>query len=223
MALTFLPSFVTMRSYYTDRIQVTNMTPLILALSLFTSLSFASTSREIVEEIFSKAAKPEIKKDARLQTELNNLVDYAHMAKEVLGAEFKKQKPQDIQWFEKMLKDIISLSVYPAAPDFLGKVNIVYKESPKENSKGNPKENKEEKDQSAISSIVKHKGEETEVNYRLHKQGENWKVYDVALDGESWTENIRTEVQKILKKEGWGGLKKRLIKRLDVLTQKNKS
>lgn len=186
------------------------MKPLLLALLLVPTLCFATTSKEVVEEIFTKAAKPEISKDNTLQTELNALVDYSHMAKEVLGAEFKKRSPSELQWFEKILRDIISLSVYPAAPEFLGKVNITYKEI------------KEEANKSSISSVVKHKGEETEVSYRLHKQGESWKVYDVALDGESWTDSIRDEVQKILKKEGWNGLKKRLSKRLDTLSAKNK-
>lgn len=186
------------------------MKPFLVALLLLPALCFATTSKEIVEEIFSKAAKPEISKDANLQAELNALVDYSYMAKEVLGPEYKKRKGSELQWFEKILKDIISLSVYPAAPDFLGKVNVVYKEV------------KEETSTSSISSIIKHKGEETEVSYRLHKQGENWKVYDVALDGESWTDSIREEVQKILKKEGWSGLKKRLAKRLETLSQKNK-
>lgn len=186
------------------------MKPLLLALFLLPSLCFALTSKEVVEQIFTKAAQPEISKDIKLQTEVNDFVDYAHMAKEVLGAEYKKRKTPELQWFEKILKDIISLSVYPAAPDFLGKVNVAYKEI------------KEEGEKSMINSVVKHKGEETEVNYRLHKQGENWKVYDIALDGESWTDSIREEVQRILKKEGWAGLKKRLTKRLDTLSTKNK-
>ena len=186
------------------------MKPLLLALFLLPSLCFATTSKEIVEQIFTKSAQPEISKDVKLQDEVNAFVDYGHMAKEVLGAEYKKRKAPELQRFEKMLKDIISLSVFPAAPDFLGKVNVTYKEV------------LEEGNNSKINSVVKHKGEETEVNYRLHKQGENWKVYDIALDGESWTDSIREEVQKILKKEGWAGLKKRLTKRLETLSNKNK-
>ena len=161
--------------------------------------------QNIVELIFSKAGKTLVTSDKKLQNEINEQIDFSEMAKDVLGKEFKNRSALERSWFQETLKEIITRTVYPEAPKFLKRVKIQYKKV------------KEYGKRATVNSIVLRRGEETEVDYALRRIGERWKVVDVAIDGESWVDNISEQVHRTIRKRKWAGLKSRLGRRLASL------
>lgn len=178
-----------------------------LCILIFSSSVFAEDSgpRQVIERIFENARKPEIVKNRQLQNSINAHVDFEQMAKSVLASHYASLAKNDQDWFVQTLKSIITQTIYPKAPGFFSGVKLSYEKSSEAGAKA------------SLLSIVEKKGEETEVLYSFHRIGDQWKIVDIAIDEESWVDNIKSEVQGVWQKEKWTGLKKRLQERLAKL------
>lgn len=160
--------------------------------------------KAVVQDIFTRAAVPEVATDAKKQADVNELVDFDALARAALGKQ--KVADADFAWFRDTLKEIIARTVYPKAPDFLQDTKITYNAD--EVAGGKAK----------VKSTVQNKADLTDVDYQLAlEEGKGWKVTDVSISGQSWVESIRDEVAKVLKKSKWAGLKSKMSKRLNDL------
>ena len=180
----------------------------ILITFLLVSKGQASLSvepEEIVKKIFHLAKDKELKNSKKQQLKIEQMFNFKVMSKDILGKNSTKQSPKEVDWFHQTIKGIITKTIYPKAPNFLNEVKIEYKSIEKDNSGA------------TVYSIVKSKGEETEVNYNLKLIDSHWKVVNVIIDDESWVENISEKVETVIKKKKWKGLKKLLTKKLKEL------
>ncbi|HLE10361.1 MAG: hypothetical protein A2504_04310 [Bdellovibrionales bacterium RIFOXYD12_FULL_39_22] len=182
----------------------------IILCAFFLPLSIQANSagpKSIVEAIFDKSKNTTITSDTNAQAEVNKLVNFNVMAHNALGNKLSTLSKEQVDWFSKTLKEIITKTVYPEAPAFLREVKITYEGI------------KEKGDKATVNSIVRKRGEETEVSYHLMKFSNTWQVIDISLDGDSWTDSIKDQVINSLNKNGWTGLKDKLSKRLDELNK----
>lgn len=180
----------------------------IAAVLLWSGFSSAAVQdpKAVVEEIFAKAADDAVVSDISRQSTINAMVDFDALARGALGKLSGKTSPKDFAWFKETLQSIITLTVYPNAPDFLKGVKISYDQVLLNN------------DTATVSSTVQKKADLTEVSYILHKGKDGaWRVVDIALDGNSWTESINEQVEEKVRKSGWTGLKTAMEKRLSEL------
>ncbi len=180
----------------------------ILIFFLLVSQAQASLSvepEEIVKKIFQLAKDKELKNSKKQQLQIEEMFNFKVMSKDILGKNSLKQSPGEVDWFHQTIKGIITKTIYPKAPSFLNEVKIEYRNIEKSNYRA------------TVYSIVKSKGEETEVNYNLKLIDNNWKVVNVIIDDESWVENISEKVETVIKKKKWKGLKKLLTKKLKEL------
>jgi len=173
-----------------------------LLTSFYCSVLQAENPEDVVKEIFDLAMKKEIVKNKSSQQIINNKIAFEEMSQNILGTYVNKISKTEFQWFQKTITGIITKTVYPEAPSFLDKVKITYQTPLKL------------KDKITINSQVKKRGEEIDVQYILKKIGKSWKVVDIAIDFESWTESISEQVFSVIKKENWSGLKEKLNKKL---------
>lgn len=182
-----------------------------ITLLLLPTLAFAAPvePKAVVEDIFARASVPEVAADLKKQSEVNDLVDFDTLAKEALGKEYKKVPTAEFQWFRDTIKEIITRTVYPKAPDFLKGVKITYNNVDVAKGKAG--------DRAKVKSTVQNKADLTDVDYVLGKSGENWKVVDVSIAGQSWVESIRDQVSQVIKKKKWQGLKDAMSRRLNEL------
>jgi ABC-type transporter MlaC component len=164
--------------------------------------SSTSGTVEVVKKIFELAGRPEVATDPVRQAEVNAFVDFEALARAALGNQFKA-----FQWFRDTLREIITRTVYPAAPEFLSGVKITYKASQAPSGQI-----------AKVQSSVQNKADLTDVDYQLaaEKNG-SWKVVDVAISGQSWVESIRDQVARVVKKKKWKGLKENMTRRLNEL------
>jgi phospholipid transport system substrate-binding protein len=65
--------------------------------------------------------------------------------------------------------------------------------------------------------IVTKNGTEVPVEYRLHKKGDRWLVYDVNIEGVSLVSNYRTQFNKIIQTASYNDLVQKLKTKQDEL------
>lgn len=179
-----------------------NILAILLAVNSFAAIA---SPQNVVENIFTAASSPEIAANAAKQNEVNSFVDFDALAKAALGREGKTVPAKEFVWFRDTLKEIITRTVYPKAPDFLKDVKITYDAV------------KEKGTKATVTSSVQNKSDFTDVQYQMQKSGETWKVVDVSISGLSWVESINEQVRDVLKKKKWKGLKDAMNKKLGEL------
>lgn len=179
-------------------------------LLLFVSFIAFANPQEVVQDIFTKSSQEEVIKNLEKQEEVQKHIDYDTLAKNALGKYYKTTSKKDFDWFKLTLKQIIALTIFPKAPEFLKDVSISYSDV------------KEKKDKAFVSSQVQNKADFTDVSYDLKKSGEDWVVTDISIAGLSWTDSIRDQVSDVLKKKKWKGLKDLMGARLKKLQEEKK-
>ncbi len=159
----------------------------------------------VIDEIFQKAKEKSFSTDKKAQRFVTDHFDFDAMAKLILGSEAKKQPKSEVKWFSNQIEQILSKTIYNKSTDFLNKVRFEHEYV------------EEGKKKSTILTIVKKRGEESEVMTKFENNNGVWKIVDLSIDDESWSENIRSQVHKSIKEKGWKGLKESLTKRLNEL------
>lgn len=185
----------------------------ISVITLFFTISspiLANHPKEIINEIFTITKNPKIESDESLQTKVNSYFSYSLMTKIILKNQLKKRSQKEIKWFQDTIEEIITKSVYPEAPSFFKNVTIEH-EAPEKNKK-----------LITILTIVTKRDEETEVQSTFTKIENSWKIIDISIDDESWTENIKEQVDKNIQQKGWSGLKNAMNKRLKEIKNESK-
>lgn len=169
----------------------------------------AVTPEAMIQNIFLLAQKENPINNPKLKSELDSNFDFKLMSLNILGAEASKRTAAELKWFEESIKEIITKTVYPKAPEFLTGVKITYRNTLIDENKA------------TVPSVVAKRGEKTDVSYSLVKQGTSWKVVDVSIDEESWVKTINEKMAKTLKEKGWSGVKELLNNRIKALNKKS--
>ena len=184
---------------------------LLLLLPVFVKAQTAGdvAPEALIQNIFNLAQKENPLNNSKLKSELDGHFDYKQMSLNILGNEIKKRSASDLKWFEVSIKEIITKTVYPKAPEFLRGVKITYGSTLIDGNKA------------TVPSTVAKKGEKTDVSYTLIKGQSGWKVIDVSIDEESWVKTINEQMDKALKEKGWNGVKELLNNRLKALNKKS--
>lgn len=179
----------------------------------FPKASQAETTPEvIIKEVFDAAQEGNPLDNPNTMRFLDERFNFSQMAKNILGKDLLGQNLNEVQWFEKSIREIITKTVYPKAPEFLSNVKISYKKTIVDGEKA------------IVGSSVAKKGEVTDVDYVLmmDKTKKSWRVVDVAIDQESWVQTINEKMTKSFKEKGWKGVKDLLNKRIKELNTKKK-
>jgi phospholipid transport system substrate-binding protein len=164
-----------------------------------------------LDKVLHKSNRPNWSPEAELQrTEVrkvaNGLIDYGELAKRSLSRHWESLAPKQRDQFVDTLRELVERS-------YLKQVH------------GNPnydiKFEKEQKtDDEATVNATLHtvsRGKKVNVAIEYHllwKEG-RWVVYDVLTDDQSMLENYRAEFNKIINRDGFDALMKKMKKKLD--------
>ena len=126
-------------------------------------------------------------KEQRIQAAAEKLFDFVELSKRTLGLNWNnftpEQRKEFVHLFETILKDayIEKITSYDNEP-----VNFT-KEAPLSETTVE------------VSSVVVLKGgQQVPINYRVIKKENDWRVYDVVIEGVSLINNYRTQFREIL-------------------------
>jgi len=73
------------------------------------------------------------------------------------------------------------------------------------------------------SRVVTRRKTEMALDYRLHRAGGRWKVYDVVIDGVSFVSTYRSEFNRVIQSHSWDELMDRLRKKRITVVERTQS
>ena len=155
--------------------------------------------------------KPNWSPEAELErTEVKKLVgsflDYGELAKRALNKNWDKITPKQREDFVETLRQLVERSYLKqvhGSPNY----NIKYEKEEKTGNEANVT--------ATLNTVARGKKTKVALEYKMTWKEGRWVVYDVVTDEQSMLENYRAEFNKIINKEGFDALLKRMKKKLD--------
>lgn len=187
----------------------------LLALAFISGPAFADkrSAQQCVEDLLATIQKiktgdelsAEQKKanSARSHNALNYL-NIAEISQKTLGKYWKKRTDEEKAGFSKLLGDLFIYVAFPNSGKFFVDLDLNF--APPEI----------EKAKAFVPMTVVHKNEgEIEIDFFLKQNSDDWKVVDVHMDGISMRNNLRSQFYKIIAKENFAELVRRMEKKLN--------
>ncbi len=142
---------------------------------------------------------------ARIRAVANEIFDWQETGTRALGPSARACSPQQRQAFSPLFADLIERS-YVGKLELYSGEKIVYAA---ESLDG---------DQATVrTKLITKSNTEIPIDYRMLKEGDRWRTYDVTIEGVSLVANYRTQFNKIISQSGYPELVKKMEqKQLEV-------
>ena len=125
------------------------------------------------------------------------------ISQKALGKYWSKHSEEQQKQFQTLLENLFVHVAFPSSAKFFTNLNIVYGKT------------KSKKDMMVVPLTVVHEKEgEVGIDFSLKQVEARWQVVDVILDGVSMRNNLRSQFYKILKKNDFKELVRRMNKKL---------
>ncbi|MFQ5708238.1 MAG: phospholipid-binding protein MlaC [bacterium] len=142
---------------------------------------------------------PETKE--KLKEVINGIMDFRELSRLALGKYWNqrsaKEKEDFVNVFSQLIKNssVKKLEIYKAD-------RLVY-ESPQINGT-----------KAKVTTIAYKKRKQVEIVYKMHKNAQRWRVYDMEIDGVSTARNYRDSFYKQIAKSSYQEMYKKLVRKL---------
>jgi len=182
---------------------------LFLAIAFVAAPAFAGApteqTKQTVDKVLSIVRDPNLKPASKQQERRDQLrqviyprFDFTEMAKRSLGSYWARRSPQEQQEFTKVFTGLLERSYVEQIESAGGeKVNYTREQIEGDNA-------------IVFTKVLTPKGEEVSINYKLHKVGGDWKVYDVVVEEISLVNNYRSQFSRVLANASFDDLMRRL-------------
>jgi len=155
-----------------------------------------------VLKILDPAAKADGKSEERraaIRAIAHETFDFREISQRSLARHWQSRSPAERDEFIQLFADLLERSYIGQIEQYSGGEKIVYAGESMEG------------DQALVRTrLVTKQGTEIPVDYRMHKVGANWLVYDVSIEGVSLVSNYRAQFDRIIR----GGSYKQLAEKL---------
>ena len=182
---------------------------LILLLLLFTATAGAGIPTNQVKDTVDRVIdilknkdlmSPEKKEQRRaaIRKIVGELFDFDEMSKRTLALHWQRRTQAERREFVSLFSDLLERSYINKIETYTDEKIIYTDESI-------------DREYSVVKSkIITKRNVEVPIDYKLLKEGNEWKVYDVVIEGVSLVNNYRTQFNKIIRSESYEELVKRL-------------
>ncbi len=154
----------------------------------------------VKKDSLSDAEKAENKKHSDIAL---SVLKVSEISQKALGKYWSKHSEEQQKQFQTLLENLFVHVAFPSSAKFFANLDMVY---------GKPKN---KKDMMVVSLTVVHEKEgEVDIDFRMKQTEEDWQVVDVILDGVSMRNNLRSQFYKILKKNDFKELVRRMGEKL---------
>jgi phospholipid transport system substrate-binding protein len=147
-----------------------------------------------IDRVLKTLEDPELKKEGRVKDRraavrkiANDIFDFSETARRSLGRHWQGRTQAERDEFVQLFSDLLERS-YITKIETYGGEKIQYL--------GDTIEGDQAKVQTKL--VTKGSGGEIPIEYRMHKVGDRWLVYDVVIEGVSLVANYRTQFNKII-------------------------
>lgn len=135
--------------------------------------------------------------------------DFREMAKRSLGTHWRKRTREDKCEFVRLFTGILEKVYLGRIESYNNGEKFIY-----------ANERIERANAVVRSKILTSKGEEFQINYKLHRVGKEWKIYDVVVENISLINNYRSQFLRIITKTSYDELVSRMKQELSETTEK---
>ena len=130
-------------------------------------------------------------------------LDMGTVGRKTLGKYWGQRSSQEKKDFVVLLSRLFEKIAFPNSAQFFSDLDIHYKKDEVEG------------DRATVTILVKHEKEgEVEIDFMMHRTQTKWLVVDVILDGVSMRSNLRSQLYKVIAKNDYAELVRRINKKL---------
>jgi phospholipid transport system substrate-binding protein len=140
----------------------------------------------------------------RLTSIIRPRFDFRVMSRWVLGVQWRRATEPQKQRFTELFSDLLEAT-------YIGKIENYTDERVEYG------EERIEGDRALVETKVVTKSAEIPIDYKLLREGEEWRVYDVVIENVSLVRNYRSTYDEIARKEGIDALLGRMEEKLAEL------
>ena len=158
-----------------------------------------------IDRVLKTLDNPDLKKEGRARDRrravrqiANDIFDFGETARRSLGRHWQPRTPAEREEFVQLFADLLERS-YISRVELYGGEKIQYL--------GDSTEGDQAKVQ---TKLVTKGGSEIPIEYRMHRKGERWLVYDVIIEGVSLIANYRTQFNKIIQTSSYQELVRKM-------------
>jgi phospholipid transport system substrate-binding protein len=173
--------------------------------------------RTTISQALGVLQDQELKKPEHTDERVNRLkkiadlrFDYGEMAKRSLGSQWDRLEERERQEFVDLFTEFLTATYVEQMHSYSGEEVTFLNER----LEGNHAE---------VKSIMVGKKTEMPMDYRLMKKGDDWKAYDVLIDGISLVQNYRKQFAAILRSSSYEHLVQMLREKIAQYNVKTKS
>jgi phospholipid transport system substrate-binding protein len=169
--------------------------------------SMKSTIDEVLRIVKEKELKQPAKSEERrhlLEKVVSARFDYTEMSRRALGAPWNQLTDQQKQEFVDLFRTLLTNSYADKVETYSGE-GVQYLNE------------RTEKEYAEVRTKVLSGKTEIPLDYRLVNKADDWRVYDVVVDGVSLVNNYRGQFTKILRASSYSDLVDQLRKKSDKL------
>ena len=159
------------------------------------------TTDKILSIITNPALKPPSKTAEReklIRQAVDERFDWEEMARRALATHWAKRTLEERKEFVRLFADLLERTYKKKVEDYSGE-KVLYEGETKDGDYATVK-----------VKIATKKDKDIPVEYRLKKEGNDWFVYDVSIEGVSLVNNYRTQFNSIIVQSSYENLIKRL-------------
>ena len=149
-----------------------------------------------IDRVLRVLEDPTLKQDGRaaerraaIRTIAHEIFDFRELSQRALARHWQARTPAERDEFIQLFADLLERSYISKIETFSGGDRVQYSGESVEG------------DQATVRTrIVTKNGTEIPVDYRMHRVGDRWLVYDVAIESVSLVANYRAQFNKILQR-----------------------
>src|SRR5215831_9128614 len=162
------------------------------------------TVDEVMDIIANKSMDPQQRRTQIRQAVLKRF-GFDEMAQRSLGQHWRTLTPQQQKEFVELFTDLLERSYINRIENYRGgRQGVRYT---KEDISGD--------NATVVTEIKSERGESATAEYRLLHKDNDWKVYDIIIEGVSLVNNYRTQFNNIIMKDSYAGLMKQMRQKLE--------
>jgi len=165
------------------------------------------TTDKILSVVTNPALKPPSKtaeKEKLIRQAVDERFDWEEMARRSLATHWAKRTPEERKEFVRLFSDLLERTYMKKVEDYSGE-KVLYEGETKDGDYATVK-----------VKIVTKKNKDIPVEYRLKKEGNNWLIYDVSIEGVSLVNNYRTQFNSIISQSSYENMVKRLKEKVEL-------
>jgi len=155
---------------------------------------------------------PELKKPGKvderrkqIRSVANEIFDWQETGKRALARHWQARTPQQREEFSTLFADLIERSYVSNIEAYSGEKILYLGEAI-------------EGEQATVhTKLVTKSNTEIPIDYRMQKEGDRWRTYDVLIEGVSLVGNYRTQFNRIIQQASYDELLKKLKTKQDEL------